>query len=179
MLAALKSLSIPEDLESDEPLQQPNDQADANNADNGNQSNSRAIAAQELDGRTINNKIRIARLNFMGHVFRSARNGIMHKALSYRIPGKKKVGRPCFTWKSSARQDVDRSGCSLEYWKDIANDKAKFKEATKRLYQEMVESDYEDDDFLETTDSENDIGVSDFEGFSDEEEAIFQGYNEN
>lgn len=113
----------------------------------------------------------------MGHLFRSSPNGVLTKALNYKIPGKKKVGRPCYTWKTCAKQDIERSGCSLQYWKDIANDRLKFKDATKRLYQEMIESEYDEDDSFLDTDSEDDLQMTEFEGFNDEEEENFQGYD--
>ncbi|XP_055543098.1 uncharacterized protein LOC129728673 [Wyeomyia smithii] len=53
------------------------------------QDNNAHIAPNWLDGHTINNNIRIARINYYGHILRSENTGILKTALEYKINDKK------------------------------------------------------------------------------------------
>lgn len=57
--------------------------------------------ARILGGRTLIKKTRIQRLKYWGHISRRPPNHVLRTALTYVIPGKKKIGRPCFTWNES------------------------------------------------------------------------------
>lgn len=65
------------------------------------------IAPNWLDNKTINNKIRTARL-------RSNPGGILKTALEYKIPAPKKRGKPAYSWRNYIWQDIERSGIPLE-----------------------------------------------------------------
>lgn len=127
-----------------------------------------------LEGRTINNKIRVARLRFYGHVIRNGSDGILRTALRYRIPQKKKIGRPAFTWRTSIRQDIERSEISPEVWQEWAYDKKRMHSETKKLYSSLLESD--DNSDSERDETEDELLPSDFEGFSSDDSSVLEGF---
>lgn len=145
------------------------------NQDNANENPH--IAPNWLDNKTINNKIRTARLNFFGHVIRSNSGGILKTALEYKIPAPKKRGKPAYSWRNCIWQDIERSGIPLEEWHETATDKTKMKLATKSLYNTMVESEYEMSDESEGSNSDGSLLPSEFDGFSDDE-ADFAGFSD-
>lgn len=59
-----------------------------------------------LGGRTIIRKSRVQRIRYWGHIVRRHDRHVLRKALAYRIPGKMKRGRPCFTWEDSLQRDL-------------------------------------------------------------------------
>lgn len=62
-----------------------------------------------LGGHTVINKVRVRRLKYWGHIQRRTDGHILRKAMHYRIPGKLKHGRSCFTWNDSLRRDLQRT----------------------------------------------------------------------
>lgn len=131
-------------------------------------SNNPHIAPNWLDNRTINNKIRSARFNFLAHVIRSPEGGILKAALEYKIPLPKKRGRPAYTVRNNMFSDIERSKIPLGVIHEAAMDKNRMKALTKSLFINMVESEYE----VSSEDSDEDLDgsllSSDFAGFSDE-----------
>ena len=136
---------------------------------NANDEDSEHVAPKWLKGYTINNKIRVARINYYGHILRSDHDGILKSALEHKIDKPKKKGRPPYTWRTCIRQDVERSGQSLQHWQEIAMDRSKMKEQTKKLYDTMVESEYEVDSESDWDSDISSLAPSVFHGFSDEE----------
>lgn len=78
----------------------------------------RDAPAEDLDirtilrGRTIVTTSRVRRLKYWGHVRRRPDAHILQKALKFRLHGKLKVGRPCFTWHDSLADTTRQSGIS-------------------------------------------------------------------
>lgn len=62
-----------------------------------------------LKGRTIDRKCRVQRLKYWGHIIRRPASHVLRKALYYKIPGKLKRGRPCYTWHNSLTRALRRS----------------------------------------------------------------------
>ncbi|KAL1400304.1 hypothetical protein pipiens_007547 [Culex pipiens pipiens] len=131
-------------------------------------SNNPHIAPNWLDNRTINNKIRSARFNFLAHVIRSPEGGILKAALEYKIPLPKKRGRPAYTVRNNMFSDIERSKIPLGVIHEAAMDKNKMKALTKSLFINMVESEYEVSSEDSDEDSDGSLLSSDFAGFSDE-----------
>lgn len=127
------------------------------------------VAPKWLKGKTINNKIRINRLNYYGHILRSENKGILKTALEYKLPMKKKMGRPAFTWRTNIRQDIDRSKIHITDWQAASFDRERYKNMTRRLYDEMVESEYEEDSDIDEDSTGSSLIPSEFEGFSENE----------
>lgn len=130
--------------------------------------------AKILEGHTINNKIRVARLKFYGHVIRNGYEGILRTALRYRLPKKKKIGRPAFTWRTSIRQDIERSGIPQEVWQEWAHDKTVMDSETKKLFTSLRESD-DDSNSEQDDNTEDELLSSEFEGFSSDDSSISEG----
>lgn len=75
---------------------------------------------QLLQGRTIDRKCRVLRLKYWGHIMRRPTDHVLRKALRYSIPGKRKIGRPCFTWHDSLNRALRRS--NVTDWQDTIQD---------------------------------------------------------
>lgn len=73
-----------------------------------------------LSGRTITRKCRVHRLKCWGHIRRRPIGHILRKALRYRLPGKLKRSRPCYTWNDSLERDLRRAG--EQNWEDTIHD---------------------------------------------------------
>uniref|UniRef100_A0A0N8ES07 Putative reverse transcriptase n=1 Tax=Aedes aegypti TaxID=7159 RepID=A0A0N8ES07_AEDAE len=183
MLKTLKGLSAEEkdkernhdNMETSNPRDSSDDQSDIENDDN---DTFQQEAPELLKGYTINNKIRVARLNYYGHIIRSEHGGILKSALEYKIDKPKKIGRPAYTWRTCIRQDVERTGISLPHWQDVALDRSKIKEQTKKLYDTLVESEYGEDSGSDWDSDDSSLTPSVFYGFS-EEEISYEGEDEN
>lgn len=76
------------------------------------------IVAKFLGKYMINNKIRIAKLNYYGHINRSGQKRIFNSVSEFKIHKPKKMRKPAYTWRTCIRQDVDRSGITLKEWQD-------------------------------------------------------------
>lgn len=101
---------------------------------------------KELNGKTINRKIRVGRISYYGHIKRRPQNHPLKMAYRFKF-NKKKEGRPSYTWKDSLKQDLDRyRNISKEEWKTLANDKHKLKQKAEEIYkqEESENSDGED-----------------------------------
>lgn len=101
---------------------------------------------KELNGKTINRKIRVGRISYYGHIKRRPQNHPLKMAYRFKF-NKKKEGRPSYTWKDSLKQDLDRyRNISKEEWKSLANDKHKLKQKAEEIYkqEESENSDGED-----------------------------------
>lgn len=92
-----------------------------------------------LRGRTVVTTSRIRRLKYWGHVARRPAAHILRRALAYRIDGKKKLGRPCFTWHETLTQDIIRS--KETNWDQTLEDRKQHEDKCNRLYDEAEESD--------------------------------------
>lgn len=57
---------------------------------------------------------------------RRPRNHMLKQALNYRA-SKKKIGRPCYTWNTSMKQDFLRSGIQKRIWKENCYDREQIK----------------------------------------------------
>lgn len=62
-----------------------------------------------LQGRTIDRVCRVLRLKYWGHIMRRPAHHVLQNAYYYSIPGKKKIGRPCYTWHTSLQRAIRRS----------------------------------------------------------------------
>lgn len=87
-------------------------------------------------------KCRVLRLKYWAHISRRPAAHILRKALRYRLSGKFKRGRPCFTWKDSLRRDLNRAGDQL--WDDTIDDTKLHNAKCDALYSrsDTDESDY-------------------------------------
>lgn len=90
--------------------------------------------AEILNGKTINRKATVRRLKYWGHVMRRPARHILRKALDYQIKGKLKVGRPCFTWKTTLNRDLERS--TAEEWMDTIDNKELHSTKCESVYDE-------------------------------------------
>lgn len=135
------------------------------------------LAPKLLGNYTINNKISAARMNIFGHIIRSPTEGVLRSALKYNIDQPRKKGRPCHTWCTDINTVIQRSGTPIEVWQDWAWDRCKMKCETKKLLSSMIESEYEDSSEGDC-ESIPEILPSDFEGFSEGEESILEGFSD-
>lgn len=87
-----------------------------------------------LDGRTIDRFCRSQRLKYWGHIRRRAATHILRRALNYRIPGKFKRGRPCFTWHNSLTRAIRRS--RIQDWEKSIQDKDIHNKKCDSIYEE-------------------------------------------
>lgn len=106
-------------------------------------------ARKLLEGKTINRRIRIARISYFGHVLRRENNHPLKLAYNLNFE-KKKEGRPSLTWKNSLDQDfqkfenMDRTGFE-ELSKDRENMKRKLKEIYSNDDSEISEGESSDE----------------------------------
>lgn len=84
-----------------------------NGKGSGNVAENPHIALNWLENHTINNKIRIARLNYLGHIIRSDEGGILKTAMEYKLPLTKKRGRPAHPVRNNMFNDIERSGIPM------------------------------------------------------------------
>lgn len=96
--------------------------------------------------------------------------------LGYRAPGKRKVGRPCFTWNNCLLQDIAKSHIPLEAWKEVSHNRALVKQMTTGLYATFDHSDDGSSDHETDWDSDQHLLGSDFDGFSDDD-GLFRGFD--
>lgn len=186
MLLTLKGLSVQEDerdnnqQENAAPEDSPGHQQASEVAGSldANDDDYQQAAPKWLKGYTINNKIRVSRLNYYGHIIRSTHGGILKAALELKINKPKKVGRPAYSWRTCIRQDIERSGKSLQFWQETALDRTKMKEQTKKLFDTLIESEYEEDSDSDWDSDDSSLTPSVFNGLSDEE-SFFVGNEEN
>lgn len=61
---------------------------------------------QVLRGRTINRFLSSGNLCYFGHALRSDPTSLIRKGLQYSLPGRRKVGRPCFSYNHVVKQAV-------------------------------------------------------------------------
>lgn len=87
-----------------------------------------------LKGKTIVRKCRTQRLKYWGHVIRRPERHVLRRALLYRVPGKRKLGRPCFTWNEILRRDVRTS--KVRNWDRTVHDKKKHNAKCDRTFEE-------------------------------------------
>ena len=91
---------------------------------------------KELNGKTINRRVRVARINYYGHVIRRPNMHPLKSAYKFKFCFKKE-GRPSFTWKDSLRQDLRRyRGMTRQDWKELANDREKLKKKAEEIYKD-------------------------------------------
>lgn len=62
-----------------------------------------------LGRRTIVKKSRVAILKYWGHIIRRPSMHILKRAMQFRAPGKRKIGRPCYTWNHTLESDMVRT----------------------------------------------------------------------
>lgn len=85
-----------------------------------------------LRGRTINRECRVHRLKYWGHVTRRPSDHILKRALHYRVPGKLKISRPCFTWNDCLQRGLRVS--RLRDWAQTIGDKKAHNAKCDSLY---------------------------------------------
>ena len=122
-----------------------------------------------LLGRTINATIRAGRLSYYTHLNRQDPDATHKRILDYRLDGKRKIGRPCFTWNDCLKQDIRKSGIPKETWQEISHDRGVVKQKTIELLSMLSDTDSDDSDHIGFWDNEERLLESDFEGFADEE----------
>ena len=59
-----------------------------------------------LCGKSITKKVKVQRISYWGHIHRRDSNHILSAASTYNA-GPRKLGRPCFTWNDSLKQDME------------------------------------------------------------------------
>lgn len=91
-----------------------------------------------LRGRTIIITTCVRRLKYWGHIMRRPATHALRRAMGYRIRGKKKIGRPCFTWKNSLQYDLARTG--MNNWEESIMDKTLHETKCNSLYQLMKDT---------------------------------------
>ncbi|XP_058827778.1 uncharacterized protein LOC131687699 [Topomyia yanbarensis] len=98
---------------------------------------------KELNGKTINRRVRVGRLKYYGHIIR--RNNKHPLKLAYKMEfEKKKEGRPSYTWKDSLTQDFNKfNEIGGKQWEDLAKDKMKLKQKVEEIYK-MEDSEISD-----------------------------------
>lgn len=96
-----------------------------------------------LNGKTITKKIKIARIKYWGHIQRRGSDHLLQLALKFKNVGKKKIGRPCFTWRDSLKKDMESYTFTKRDWHAIAENKELLKIVTEELYLRDEESDSE------------------------------------
>lgn len=186
MLQILKKLSLNEDEsesinETEDVANEENieDSIDESIPENGSTSNAddegknEHVAPKWLKGKTINNKIRINRLGYYGHILRSDDKGLLKTAMEHKIPMQKKLGRPAFTWRTCIRQDIDRSGIHISDWQAAARNRKAYKAMTKSQYDIMVESEYEEESDIDMDSTGSSLIPSEFEGANGDESLPF------
>lgn len=89
-----------------------------------------------MNGKTINRRIRVGRINYYGHIKRRPQNHPLKIAYRFKF-SRKKEGRPSFTWKDSLNRDLGRyRGISKDEWKAFAKDKDKLKQKAEEIYKQ-------------------------------------------
>lgn len=86
--------------------------------------------------RTINRKITIRRVRYFAHVKRGDTNSYTYKASLYKIEGKRKVGRPLYTFNKTLLEDLKKYttlGYSEEEWEELYPQREIIKSVTKEL----------------------------------------------
>lgn len=100
--------------------------------------NTKFNARKLLNGKTINRRVRVVRINYYGHILRRAENHPIRLAYKLKFK-KKKEGRPSITWKNSLEKDLNRYGeIDRETWKQLANDREKMKKTAEEIYKETL-----------------------------------------
>lgn len=92
-----------------------------------------------LNGKTIVKKSRVGRLKYWGHVARRPPHHILQLAMNFRLTGKLKVGRPCFTWNDTVHRDMDVSG--IDNWDSTVMDPTKHNAKCDQFYLNENDSD--------------------------------------
>lgn len=87
-----------------------------------------------LRGRTST----VRRLKYWGHVMRRPVTHLLRKAMGYRLSGKRKVGRPCFTWNDTLQRDITRPG--LTDWEATVHDRVAHEAKCQQLYDQEEHS---------------------------------------
>lgn len=93
-------------------------------------------ARKLLDGKTVNRRVRVGRINYYGHILRRENNHPIKLAYKMRFETKKE-GRPSLTWKDSLNNDLNRyNNIDTEEWKQLAKDRDKLKSKAEEIYKE-------------------------------------------
>lgn len=92
-----------------------------------------------LRGRTISVSCRVRRLKFWGHIARRPATHILRRAMGFCIPGKKKVGRPCFTWHNSLARDIARSHIHINDWEATITERKSHEDKCHSLFGHLTD----------------------------------------
>lgn len=96
-----------------------------------------------LDGKTMNRRVRVTRIGFVAHIERRPQGHPLRLAL-YLEFDRKKEGRPSFTFRKSAEEDLARYRDMVPNdWPILFKDKTKLKKKTEVIY-EYSESEISD-----------------------------------
>lgn len=91
---------------------------------------------KEMSGKTINRRVRVARLNYYGHIIRRPNKHPLKSAFKFKFCFKKE-GRPSFTWKDTLQQDFSRyRDMTNSKWKELATDREKLKKKAEEIYKD-------------------------------------------
>lgn len=84
-------------------------------------------------GRSVVRRCRVNRLKYWGHINRRRPGHVLRTAMNYRISGKLKRGRPCFTWNDALARDLRRAGD--QKWENTLSDASAHSAKCNGLYQ--------------------------------------------
>lgn len=115
-----------------------------------------------LRRRTITRRVKVMRICYWGHIRRRPRNHMLRLTGNQQhINGKKKIGRPSYTDRDGMVEAFSKSTHSPTFWDNKSVNKTELKSAAERLYEESLNDSSSDDDFVISSDSEDDcIGFS-------------------
>ncbi|CAH0551189.1 unnamed protein product [Brassicogethes aeneus] len=95
------------------------------------------ITNEELHRTTEEEKvertIRKNRWKWIGHTLRKNNKSIARQALSYKIPGKRRTGRPNNTWRRTINEELQKQGLTWTEARNMANNRQTWKELVERM----------------------------------------------
>lgn len=91
-------------------------------------------ARKLLNGKTINRRVRVGRINYFGHIKRRGEGHPLKLAYNLNL-NKRKEGRPGLTWRKSLEHDLIRyDSIDNDEWEEVAMDKEKLKRKAEEIY---------------------------------------------
>ena len=72
--------------------------------------------------------------HWIGHILRKPDTHLSKVALTWKMPGKRKHGRPKFTWRRSVEQELGVLGMGWEEVTQAAQDRSQWKKMVRALH---------------------------------------------